>query len=219
MLEKITIEPQGEHKASVIWLHGLGADGHDFEAIVPELHLPVAYGIRFIFPHAPMRAITINNGFVMRGWYDIRSLQLDETEDVEGVKVSAGQLTELIEQELAEGIDSKKIILAGFSQGGVIALQAGLNYHKSLGGVMAFSTYVADQSNLAQRISAENRQLPVLMAHGIYDDVVPVELAKKSKNLLESLNYSVEWYDFPMAHGIHPEEVKVIAQWIERILS
>jgi phospholipase/carboxylesterase len=219
MLEKITIEPQGEHKASVIWLHGLGADGHDFEAIVPELHVPVAYGIRFIFPHAPMRAITINNGFVMRGWYDIRSLQLDETEDVEGVEVSAGQLTELIEQELAEGIDSKKIILAGFSQGGVIALQAGLIYHKPLGGVMAFSTYVADQSNLAQRISAENRQLPVLMAHGIYDDVIPVELAKKSKNLLESLNYTVEWYDYPMAHSIHPEEVKVIAQWIERILS
>jgi len=219
MLEKINIDPEGEHKASIIWLHGLGADGHDFESIVPELHLADELGIRFIFPHAPMRSITINNGFVMRGWYDIRSLQLNNTEDIDGVEVSAGQLTELMEEELAEGIDSKKIILAGFSQGGVIALQAGLRYHKPLGGIMALSTYIADQSHLAQRISAENRQLPVLMAHGKYDDVIPVELAIKSKNLLESLNYSVEWHDYPMAHSIHPEEVQVITHWIRSILG
>lgn len=219
MLEKITIDPEGEHKATIIWLHGLGADGHDFEALVPELDLADALGTRFIFPHAPERPISINNGLVMRGWYDIRSLQLDETEDILGVEASAGQLSGLIEQELAGGIDSKKIILAGFSQGGVVALQTGLSYHKPLGGVMALSTYVADPSHLAQRLSAANRQLPLLMAHGLYDDVVPLELALTSRNLLKSLNYPVEWHDYPMAHSIHPEEVQVISHWIKSILG
>ncbi len=219
MLDKIIIDPSGEHKASIIWLHGLGADGHDFESIVPELHLPAALGIRFIFPHAPMQPISINNGMVMRGWYDIRSLQLDETEDVDGVADSAVQLTQLIEQELAAGIAPEHIILAGFSQGGVIALQTALSYSKPLGGVMALSSYVADQANLAQRVSDANSQLAILMVHGLYDDVVPLELGFKSRTLLESLNYSVEWHEYPMAHNIHPGEIRVIARWIERVLS
>ena len=219
MLDKLIIDPQGEHKASIIWLHGLGADGHDFESIVPELHLPEASELRFIFPHAPMRPITINNGMVMRGWYDIRSLQLDETEDVQGIEDSAGLLSKLIEDELAAGIDSIHIILAGFSQGGVIALQTALSYKKPLGGVLALSTYVADQSHLAERLSAENRQLPILMMHGLYDDVIPLELAAASRNLLESFNYAVEWHDYPMAHAIHPQEITAIASWIKTIIN
>lgn len=206
-------------RASIIWLHGLGADGHDFEGIVPELGLPDHAGIRFIFPHAPERPVTVNNGYVMRAWYDIQSLQIDAEQDEQGIRDSARQVEDLIEAEHQRGIPYDKIILAGFSQGGVIALHQGLRYQHRLAGVMALSTYLALADKLAAEASDHNRELPVFIAHGIDDQIVPVHLGEASRQQLVAQGYQVQWQSYPMEHSVHPDEIDDIARWIREVLE
>ncbi len=204
-------------QASVIWLHGLGADGHDFEAIVPELSLPESSGVRFIFPHAPERPVTVNRGYVMRSWYDIQSQDIDAMQDAAGIQASAEQIAALIDVEHRRGIAYEKIMLAGFSQGGVIALQAGLRFPHRLAGIMALSTYLALPATLAAEASPANRDVPVFMAHGIDDSVVPFSLGDRSRQQLVAQGYPVSWHQYPMDHSVHPDEIDDIAAWLRAI--
>ena len=205
--------------ASVIWLHGLGADGHDFEAIVPELGLPADATVRFIFPHAPERPVTVNQGYVMRAWYDIKSLQIDAAQDEAGIRESAQQIEALIEAEHLRGVPYEKIVLAGFSQGGVIALQTGLRFQHRLAGIMALSTYLALADSLATESSEVNRDISIFMAHGIDDSVVPYPLGEASKQQLLEQQYQVQWHSYPMEHSVHPDEIDDIASWLKQVLA
>ncbi len=213
-LEYIQRQNGNEPHYAVIWLHGLGADGHDFEPIVPALKLPDAPVVRFVFPHAPMRPVTINGGMVMRAWYDIADVDLARREDTDAIEQSAIQVRALIESQHREGIPSERIILAGFSQGGAIALHTGLRYPESLAGIMALSTYVPVRERLAKEAHAANAGTPIFMAHGTYDPVIPLLLADASRKLLESLGYSVEWRTYPMQHAVNAEEVDDIGRWL-----
>jgi len=199
-------EPQG----SVIWLHGLGADGHDFEPIVPELRLPEEFGVRFIFPHAPMRPVTINGGMKMRAWFDILSLDRDGLADEAGVRASTGILEDLIRREQDRGIDASKIVVAGFSQGGAIAIHAALRSKQKLAGLMALSTYLP----LASELGDEVVKLPIFMAHGTFDPVLPMALGRESADLLLAKGLDVEWHDYPMAHAVCAEEIEDIRRWL-----
>lgn len=205
--------------ASIIWLHGLGADGHDFEGIVPELALPESAGLRFIFPHAPERAVTVNNGYVMRAWYDIKSLEIDAAQDEHGIRESAKLIEALIEAEHQRGIAYNKIILAGFSQGGVIALHLGLRFQHRLAGIMALSAYLSLSDTLATEASNVNTEVPIFMAHGIDDSIVPIALGEASRQQLEAQNYKVEWHTYPMEHSVHPDEISAIAVWLKQLLA
>lgn len=218
-LEIIAINPVGEATAVVIWLHGLGADGHDFKAIVPELALPETAGIRFVFPHAPMRPITVNGGYVMRGWYDIAEANLDKQQDVEGLKLSQQQLEALIDKEIDAGISPEKIILAGFSQGGAVVLQTGLRYPKRLAGLMVLSSYVPLAETLEAERNTANNDTPVFYAHGKNDDIIPHAFAEQSRDLLLALGYQVEWHSYVMPHGVLPEEIEDISRWLRKILD
>ena len=212
-LDCIEINPGSSARWVVIWLHGLGADGHDFEALVPELrlsHLP----IRFIFPHAPMRPITINMGMVMRGWYDIVEDDLSKQVDHKGIEKSAAQLGQLIQQEIDAGIPSDHIILAGFSQGGVIVMEAGLRFEKPLAGILALSTYCPTLSTLKLVKNAANQHVPILMAHGEYDPLIPLSLAQSSRDGLKNSGFDVQWVTYPMGHEVCLEEVAVVRQWL-----
>jgi phospholipase/carboxylesterase len=212
--EAIEIETGARPDAAVIWLHGLGADGHDFEPVVPELRLAGRLAVRFVFPHAPVRPVTINMGMRMRAWYDI--LQLGEgPEDQHGIRASQELLENLIRKQ---GLPARRIILAGFSQGGAIALQTGLRYPERLAGVMALSTYVPLSATLEAERSAANRDTPVFMAHGRFDDLIPLARATQSRDLLQGLDYRVEWRDYPMPHAVCAEEIGDIARWLVRIL-
>jgi len=213
-LEKIEISTSDTPDASIIWLHGLGADGHDFEAIVPELNLPDSLAVRFVFPHAPYRPITLNNGYVMRGWYDIANLEFGSKEDMQGIKESSAQIINLIEQEQSRGIESNRIIIAGFSQGGAIALHTGLRYKKPLAGIMALSTYLPLASTLEKEQQFENKDTSIFMAHGLQDDILKFEFGVQSRILLVQNNYSIDWHDYPMAHSICIEEISHIREWL-----
>ncbi|MFO7602522.1 MAG: alpha/beta hydrolase-fold protein [Gammaproteobacteria bacterium] len=206
-------------RASVIWLHGLGADGHDFEAIVPELGLPPSAGVRFIFPHAPERPVTINSGYVMRAWYDIVSLDFAAAQDTAGIRESAQQIEALIAAEYQRGVAYENIVLAGFSQGGVIALQVALRYPQRLAGVMALSTYLAMPDRLALEASEANRTIPIFMAHGVDDTVVPYAQGEAARRLLEQQHYPLTWQAYPMEHSVHPDEVGDIARWLRQVLA
>jgi phospholipase/carboxylesterase len=214
LLSCVEVEPRGKAQASVIWLHGLGADGHDFEPLVPYLELPPDVGVRFVFPNAPQRAVTINTGMLMPAWYDIRGLDLRHDEDEIGIAASAIQIAALIEREVARGIDESRIALAGFSQGGAIALHVALRHPRPLAGVMALSTYLV----LADRIAAErapvSQALPIFMAHGTEDPMVAIDRGEASCRHLETLGYTVEWHEYPMAHEVCPAEVRDIARWL-----
>jgi phospholipase/carboxylesterase len=216
LLPSIELETAPSPTASVIWLHGLGADGNDFVPIVPELRLPPAPGVRFIFPHAPVRSVTINNGFRMRAWYDISAADLNNRADLVGVRQSEAQVGALIAREKARGIASAKIALAGFSQGGAIALYAGLRYAERLAGVIALSTYLVAPDRLAAEASAANRRLPIFMAHGTADPVVRPEWGEASRRVLEAAGYPVEWHSYPMPHSVCMEEVVAIGAWLRR---
>lgn len=218
-LETIEIHPAEKADAVVIWLHGLGADGHDFEAIVPELALPKSAKIRFVFPHAPMRAITINAGYVMRGWYDIAPGDIGAQQDVEGIRMSQAQIEALIEKEIATGIPAERIILAGFSQGGAITLQTGLRYPQRLAGLMVLSSYVPLAETLETERHAANQQTPIFMAHGRNDDIIPHRLAEQSRDQLLALGYQLEWNSYTMPHGVLPEEIEDIAWWLRKVLK
>lgn len=217
-LESIIIETQPDPDAAVIWLHGLGADGNDFVPIVEQLQLPSHYAIRFIFPHAPVRPITINQGYAMSGWYDISSLSIVEQEDAAGIKESSAILKQLCENQEAAGIASDRIIVAGFSQGGAIALHCGCRYPKPLAGIMALSTYLALPDTLADEISENAVETPVFMAHGRQDDVVKFQYGKQGMEQLEANNMQVEWYEYDMAHAVCQEEIQHIRQWLTQNL-
>jgi phospholipase/carboxylesterase len=216
-LETIEIETGTRPDAAVIWLHGLGADGHDFEPIVPELRLPVSLQLRFVFPHAPVRPVTINQRMRMRAWYDIFQLGAGP-EDEQGIRASEEFVGKLIAAEKAKGIASKRIVVAGFSQGGAIALQTGLRYTERLAGILALSTYLPLSTNLGKERSEANRDLPIFMAHGSYDDVIPLVRAEQSRKALGEAGYNVEWHTYPMAHSVCAEEIADIASFLVKIL-
>ncbi len=220
MLDYIQVDPPATATAAVIWLHGLGDSGQGFAPIVPELKLPKNHGVRFLFPHAPYRKITINNGYEMRGWYDIKSMDMNNRADETGVRESAVQVTELIEQQVASGIPAENIVLAGFSQGGVIALHLGLRYPQKLAGILAMSTYMSVPEKLANEAHKSNQQTPILMQHGNQDDVIPISAGEQAKAKLTSLNYQVDWQEYPMPHSVHPKQIKEIARWLtSRLIS
>ena len=212
----------GVHKpdASVIWLHGLGADGHDFEPIVPELRLDPGLNIRFVFPHAPMMPVTINQGFVMRAWYDISSADIGAAPDEKGIRASAELVGELIDAQIESGIAPARIVLAGFSQGGAIVFQAGLRYPARLAGIMALSTYLPLAEALASEKSADNQDIPIFMAHGSADPVISVDLAYRSQKKLEQQGYTLEWHEYDgMAHSVSEQEIYHLAEWLEKVLA
>ncbi len=217
-LDSIIIETQKQPDAAVIWLHGLGADGSDFEPIVEQLQLPSHYAIRFIFPHAPVRPITINQGYQMPGWYDISSLSIVEQEDETGIKESSAILKELCEEQEASGIDASRIVVAGFSQGGAIALHCGCRYPRPLAGIMALSTYLPLPESTADEISETANEIPIFMAHGRQDEVVAYEYGKQSMAQLESEEMEVHWHEYDMGHSVCLEEIQHIRQWLTETL-
>jgi phospholipase/carboxylesterase len=216
-IETIEVETAPDPAAAVIWLHGLGADGHDFEPIVPELGLPAALAVRFVFPNAPLRPVTINMGMRMRAWYDVVQLG-GGAEDEAGIRSSQGLLEQLISRETSRGIPHDKIVLAGFSQGGAIALQTALRQHKRLAGVLALSTYLPLPGTLEKERAAANSGLAIFMAHGQYDDMIPILRAAQSRDALQALGYAPEWREYPMPHSVCPEEIADIAAFLVRIL-
>jgi phospholipase/carboxylesterase len=217
--EDVVLDPPTAPDAAVIWLHGLGADGFDFVPLVEELRLPPTMAVRFIFPHARPRPVTINNGFVMRAWYDITSLGPDRVEDEDGIRQSAEVVRGYIEKENARGIASERIVIAGFSQGGAIAFQAALRYPQRLGGVLALSTYLPLRESLAKEATPANRDVPILICHGVRDPMVPAALGTASRDLLQSLGYAVEWKTYPMEHSVCMEEVLDISKWLQARLE
>lgn len=219
MLDCITLEPTVPATACVIWMHGLGADGNDFVPIVDELGLPANHSVRFVFPNAPTMPVTINGGYVMRAWYDIVSAELDKRADEAGVRKSAIAIDQLIADQRAKGIAANRIVLAGFSQGGVIALQAGLRYPERLGGIMALSTYLACADTLGAEAATSNRDLPIFYAHGALDAVISIALARLSKAKLETHGYRVEWHEYGMPHSVCAEEIDDMAVFLKRVLA
>jgi phospholipase/carboxylesterase len=211
--ETVELETAASPDAAVIWLHGLGADGHDFEPVVPELRLPARLRLRFVFPHAPFRPVTINMGMRMRAWYDI--LQLGGgPEDEPGIRASQAILEALIARERARGIEPQRIVLAGFSQGGAIALHTGLRHGERLAGVLALSTYLPLATTVAGERSPASAQLPVFMAHGRVDEIIPLARARQSRALLESLGCRLQWCEYPMPHAVCGEEIADVAAWL-----
>jgi phospholipase/carboxylesterase len=215
LLEHIAIEPPAAATATVIWLHGLGADGHDFEPLVPELHLPNDHSIRFIFPHAPIRSVTINDGAEMRAWYDF--VPHSEHAGSDDIETSRRQIEAFIEHEVARGIPTQRILLAGFSQGGVIALHTALRYPERLCGVLALSTYLHDFSATEAERTDANLAIPIMMAHGTMDPMIPIMRAATSRENLMRLGYDLRWYDYPMGHQVCLEEVEEIARFFAEV--
>lgn len=213
LLPAIETETGENPDSSIIWLHGLGADGNDFAPVVPALGLPLEVSPRFIFPHAPQIPVTVNGGLVMPAWYDILEMQIDRRVDVEQLMASAEAISALIEREIDRGISSSRILLAGFSQGGAVAYQVALSYPKPLGGLLAMSTYFATAESIEPH--DVNRELPVEVHHGLYDPVVPESLGRKAVNRLEELGYHPTYKTYPMEHNVCPEQIKEISQWIQ----
>ncbi len=220
-LETIEIETAPNPSAAVIWMHGLGADGNDFAPIVPELKLAGAPAVRFIFPHAPMMPVTINNGHVMRAWYDISYGDLEgktRQADEKGVRASQVEIEKLIARETGRGIAANKIVVAGFSQGGAIALHTGLRHADKLAGIMALSTYLPIAHTLAAEAAAANRAIPVFYAHGTHDQVIPIAMAEASRQALNAAGYSVGWHSYAMQHSVCAEEIGDISAWLVSVL-
>jgi phospholipase/carboxylesterase len=217
--DAIVLAPAAPAAASVIWLHGLGADGRDFVPIVPELKLPAEPGVRFVFPHAPVRPVTLNNGMRMRAWYDIRTLTAEGRADETGLRESGARLAEYIAKERAAGIDAARIVVAGFSQGGAVALHAGLRYAEPLAGILALSTYLPLASTLATERNAANQETPILMCHGLYDPVLPHGLGVMARDALRALGYAVDWQEYPMQHQVCLPEIEAIGAWLQARLA
>ena len=221
--DPVIIETGPDPVGSVIWLHGLGADGHDFEPIVPELRLPAELPLRFVFPHAPIRPVTINGGMEMRAWYDILSLDGEGRADEAGVRESAALLMDLVDAETSRGVDPGRIVLAGFSQGGAVVLHAGLRYATPVAGLMLLSTYLpvpgAFEAEVARSAESQPRSVPIFMAHGTFDPMLPYQLGVATKQTVESAGYGIEWHEYPMAHGVCPEEIADIRAFLLRIYA
>ena len=223
MPETVEVESAAEPDGSVIWLHGLGADGHDFEAIVPELGLEGRLNLRFVFPHAPVRPVTINGGMSMRAWYDILTLDRGGPQDEAGIRASGELLLQLLEREHKRGIPYDKIVLAGFSQGGAIALHTALRFGPRLAGLMALSTYLPLQSTfdaeVANSATAQSRDLPIFMAHGTFDPMLPLALGQHTHEVLTAAGYKSQWHDYPMAHAVCAEEIAHISDWLLNVFA
>jgi phospholipase/carboxylesterase len=217
LLDAIEIETGKNPTASIIWLHGLGADGNDFAPIVPEIRLP-RLAMRFVFPHAPVQPVTINGGMRMRAWYDITD-GANRREDERGVRASQVLIETLIGREKQRGTAARRLVLAGFSQGGAIALQTGLRHPERIAGIMALSAYVPVAEELSAEASPANRDVPIFMAHGSYDPVIPLARAEQSRKLLESLGYPVEWREYGMPHSVCPEELADVGAWLVKVLG
>jgi phospholipase/carboxylesterase len=214
---EVESNPGAAVTASVIWLHGLGADGHDFAPLVPELHLPSSLSVRFIFPHAPSIPVTINGGYIMPAWYDILEMNLDRKVDETQLVASAIATHTLIDREIARGVDSKRIFLAGFSQGGAVVYQAALTYPQPLAGLLVMSSYFATANSIKPHEA--NQQVPILIQHGVSDSVVSEVLGKKAFNHLQSKGYNVSYETYPMDHSVCAEQIKSITRWFQKILG
>jgi phospholipase/carboxylesterase len=217
-IDAVEIETGRNPAAAVIWLHGLGADGHDFEPIVPQLVQPAERALRFVFPHAPVRPVTLNAGYAMRAWYDIAALDRRTREDESGIRASQDTITALIQRENARGIASSRIVVAGFSQGGAMALLAGTRYPEKLAGIMGLSCYLLLAETLLSERSAANQSTPIFLAHGSQDPVVAPVLGAEARRQLEAAGYAVEWHAYSMPHSVCPQEVADIAAWLRRVL-
>jgi len=217
--DAVIIHPTHTADASVIWLHGLGADGHDFEPIVPHLGAALTGHVRFVFPHAPMRPVTINAGHVMRAWYDVVDADFARRADAAGVHESEGILSEYIAAEIASGIPAERIVVAGFSQGGAIALHTGLRYPQRLAGILGLSCYLPLPEAIAKGRAPTNAKTPVFMAHGTQDSVIPVEAGKQSRDSLLDLDYEIEWHSYPIPHSVCLEEIEDVSRWLLRVLG
>jgi phospholipase/carboxylesterase len=215
-LETVEVEPGTAADAAVVFMHGLGADGHDFEPVASELRLGPA--VRWVFPHAPLRAVTINRGFRMRAWYDILGFDRNAAEDEDGIRESAAGIRALVEREERRGIAAERIVLAGFSQGGAMALHTALREPQRLAGVIALSTYVPLASRLEAESHPANAAVPIFMGHGTWDDVVPLALGERSRDALRSRGYDVEWHTYPMPHSVCPVEIAQMRDWLIRAL-
>lgn len=215
----VSVPAKSTHRATVIWMHGLGDSGDGFAPIVPALNLPDELGIKFLFPHAPVRPVTVNGGMEMRAWYDIYSMSLERKIDVAGVEASCQYIRQLIDDEIANGIDPLQIVLAGFSQGGLIALHLFPRLPFALAGTMALSTYLSDTDALKQEHRPESLATPILLHHGTHDDVVPPVLGERSNSTLRALNYSVQYQTYRMAHSVCPEQLTDIRQWLISVLN
>lgn len=217
-LETVELETGRNPSASVIWLHGLGADGHDFEPIVPELVGRDARPLRFVFPHAPVRPITLNNGYPMRAWYDIAGIDRQSRQDEEGIRASAEAVHALIKRENERGVPTERIVLAGFSQGGAMAVFTGTRYPERLAGLVGLSCYAVLADSFDAERTPANRETPIFLAHGTFDPMIDSGLGDESRRLLEAAGYAVEWHTYPMPHSVCPEEIAQIGAWLRRVL-
>lgn len=217
--DAVTLAPPGKHTATVVWLHGLGADGNDFVPIVTELGLPRDHGIKFVFPHAAVRPVTINNGYAMRAWYDITGISRTGPQDTPGIRESAQRIAGILDAETASGIASTRLVLAGFSQGCAMALHTGLRFHQPLAGIIGLSGYLPVETTVASEAHAENLKTPILLIHGSMDPVVPYAMGKGSYELLKKLGYGVEWREYPMQHQVCLEEIEHIGAFLRARLA
>lgn len=216
-LPAVEIEPSSPADSAVIWLHGLGADGNDFAPLVPQLKLPSDRSVRFVFPHAPKMPVTVNGGYVMPAWYDIRELSLDRKIDVEQLCRSADAIGQLVERELARGIDSRRIVLAGFSQGGAVAYQAALSFPKPLGGLLVLSSYLATAETLKPQPA--NQDLPILIQHGLQDPIVPELLGRRAADYLRAKGYEPDYQTYNVEHGVCPAQIPELSRWLSQCLK
>jgi phospholipase/carboxylesterase len=217
LLETIEIESSPSTTASIVWMHGLGADGHDFTPIVPEIRLP--FGVRYVFPHAPMRPVTINGGAVMRAWYDVRGIGGERREDGDGVRASQAKIEALVARERERGVPANRIVLAGFSQGGAMALHTGLRHGQRLAGIMALSCTLPLVATVAAEAAPDNRDVPIFLVHGIHDPLIPMARAEHARKVLTELGYPVEWHEYEMPHSVCPQEIHDLTAWLARVLA
>ena len=215
----IVIEPAAPVNAGVIWLHGLGADGHDFAGIAPQLCLPASAATRFIFPHAPFRAVTINNGYVMRAWYDIAMADRGVEQNMDQVRESVAFLARLVQQQITAGIAPERIILGGFSQGGAIAIHTGLSFPQRLAGIMSLSAPIPDIRGLLAQVPSSNSDIPIFLAHGVRDPLISLASAEANCRHLQGHGMNIEWHAYPMEHTVIPQEIADISRWLSRILQ
>lgn len=219
ILQAVILEPKVPATCSVIWLHGLGADGNDFVDLVPQLKMPENVGIRFIFPHAPVRPVTLNAGYKMPAWFDIIELNFPGKQDEIGIRAAEQQLVQLIAKEEQAGIVAEKIVLAGFSQGGALALHTGLRYPKKLAGLLGLSTFLPMHTFLTTEKNSANQHTPILLAHGIQDHVLPIEFGEITRQLLQQEGYSVAWHAYQMQHQVCWQEINDISEWLKNVLG
>lgn len=218
LLEAVIHKPQKEANASIVWLHGLGADGHDFEDVIPMLKMPESLSIRYIFPHAPPRPITLNRGLVMRAWHDTEGLKRKDITDIDGVRESQSLIEAWLEHEI-NIVGHDRVILIGFSQGGAMALHTALRYKQPLAGVASLSGYIAFPEKLEKELNPSTKPLPIFLGHGHYDDMVPIRFARETKDMLSALGFSPRLYEYPMEHGTCHKEIMQLSAWIQQCLE